>query len=192
VQLPGFNICGQGSGPAANSEVRRKHRWKFLTLGRGNGGFSASELLYLMSASRPSFKFEEPEMHHDQEVTRFAGKQDWEPITLKWYDIEQTPDVSAGLYAWLETVTNIASANVNTPANYKRTAQLAMTDGTGQETETWQICNTWPSSVNWGELDYTATDLATIEATMRYDRAVRACRSAPAAQQFGPTCGYQF
>ena len=131
-------------------------------------------------------------MHHNQEQAYFAGKQSWEPITLKWYDVEQDPDVSAGIYSWLESVTNIPSANVNPPAFYKRTATLSMVDGFEQPTETWSISNTWPQAVNWGELDYTATDLAVIEATMRFDRATRTCLAAPAPVNLGPTCGAQF
>ena len=84
--MPGFNINPfgggySGVGPSNTVEVRRKHRWVFETLGRGTGQFSQAELLILQSASRPSFKFEEPEMHHNQEVARFAGKQDWDPVT---------------------------------------------------------------------------------------------------------------
>jgi hypothetical protein len=187
--MPGFNICGSGGQVAATIETRRKHRWVFQTLGRGGGTFSEAELLVLMSAQRPNFKFEEPEMHHNQEVAYFAGKQSWEPITLTWYDTQQDPDVSAGIYAWLETVVNFASANVNPPSVYKKQATLAMVDGSGQASETWTICNTWPKEVNWGDLDYTSTEIATIEATMRYDRALKSCVAAPAPQTFGPSCG---
>jgi hypothetical protein len=190
--MPGFNICGTGDGPAATLETRRKHRWVFETLGRGNGQFSEAELLVLKSAQRPNFKFEEPEMHHNQEVARFAGKQDWEPITMTWYDVEQDPDVSSGIYAWLETVVNFASANVNPPAAYKRQAELAMVDGSGQTTEGWQICNTWPKEVNWGDIDYSDTEIATIEASMRFDRAIKSCVAAPGPNIFGPSCGFQF
>lgn len=191
--MPGFNVQGVGGGyspqgPSNNIEVRRKHRWVLETLGRGVGVFSQAELLVLQSASRPSFKFEEPEMHHNQEVARFAGKQDWDPVTLVWYDTEQSPDISAGIYQWLETVSNMESVAVAHPRFYKRTASLLWLDGTGQETERWTMYGTWPASVNWQEGDYTSTDLMTIEATMRYDRAVRSCRQVPNPRPFSPSC----
>lgn len=190
--MPGFNICGTGNGPSAQIEIRRKHRWLYNVIERGNGRFSEAELLVLLSASRPAFKFEQPEMHHNQEVAYFAGKQSWEPITLKWYDSEQNPDVSSGIYIWLESVSNLPTANVNPPSYYKRSASMSMVDGSGQPTETWQICNGWPAQVNWGEGDYSQTDLATIEATMRFDRAYRACRGAPAPNITPPSCGGAF
>jgi len=36
-------------------------------------------------------------MHHNQEVAKFAGKQEWDPVNLVWYDVEQNPDVSKGI-----------------------------------------------------------------------------------------------
>jgi len=198
LEIPGFNIAPfgggfSGQGPSNTLEIRRKHRWVFETLGRGAGQFSQTELLVLQSAARPSFKFEEPEMHHNQEVARFAGKQDWEPITLVWYDVEQSPDMSRGLYHWLETVVNMKSIGVAHPRFYKTSASLSMIDGLGQPDETWAIMGCWPSAINWQELDYTATDLMTMEATMRFDRAIRAtlsgaCVQVPAPVPITPSC----
>lgn len=175
-------------GPSNTIETRRKHRWVFESIGRGVGSFSQAELLVLQSAQRPTFKFEEPEMHHNQEVARFAGKQDWEPVTMTWYDAQQDPDVSRGIYHWIETVVNMQSIAVAHPRLYKRTASLLMLDGTGQPTESWTMLGTWPSTCNWQELDYTSTDIQTIEATMRYDRAVRNCVGAQTPQPITPNC----
>jgi len=190
--MPGFNINGSGgqtsNSPAHTVEVRRKHRWFFETLGRGTGVWSQSELLMLQSASRPSFKFDEPEMHHNQEVARFAGKQSWEPVTLKWYDGEQNPDISKGIYHWLETVVNMESIQVAHPSNYKRSASLVVSDGTGQANERWSMYGTWPAAINWQELDYSATELLTCEATLRYDRAVRQCVQSPGPRTISPSC----
>lgn len=178
--MPGFNINGggaeaDGNGPSNTIEVRRKHRWLFSVLKRGPRDFSNQARLTLQSASRPSFKFEEPEMHHNQEVVRFAGKQDWDPVTLVWYDVQQNNDNSAEIYAWIESVVNMKTIQVAHPISYKQIARLEMTDGFGFSTETWTMYGTWPQACNWQELDYTSTDLQTIEATMRYDRAIREC-----------------
>ncbi len=191
--MPGFNIMPYGGGysaqgPSNTLETRRKHRWVFESIGRGTGTFSQAELLVLQSASRPSFKFEEPEMHHNQEVARFAGKQDWDPVTMTWYDVQQDPDISRGIYHWIETVVNMQSIKVAHPRLYKRTAKLIMIDGAGAATESWTMLGTWPKDCNWQELDYTSTEIQTIEATMRYDRAVRDCVGAAAPQPIAPNC----
>ena len=170
--MPGFNVVNAGgdpNGPSNTIEIRRKHRWLFETL----GPVSPQALLILQSASRPSFKFEEPEMHHNQEVAYFAGKQSWDPITLVWYDSEQNPDISGEVYNWLGSVTDLQSVTVNTPSAYKSDAQLSVTDGAGNSNEQWNMYGCWPSAVNFQELDYSSTDLLTCEATLRYDRAIR-------------------
>jgi hypothetical protein len=178
--MPGFNVCGfgyQGFGgqPSNVLEPRRVHRWVFTTIGRGLGVFQQRELLVLKTATRPQFKFEDVKMEHNQETVHFAGKQSWELVELTWYDIEQDPDISRGVYQWLETVVEIKTANVNHPRNYKRNATLAIIDGTGQITESWNMCGTYPESIDWGKLDYGTSDILTVSAKMRYDRAMRQC-----------------
>ena len=127
-------------------------------------------------------------MHHNQEVAYFAGKQEWESCKLVWYDSEQQPDTSAGIYNWIETIVNMQIIGVSAPTNYKRTAELDMLDGGGGITETWTMYGTWPEACNWMELNYTTSDLLTLEATMRYDRAVRSCLSALSPYASTPSC----
>jgi hypothetical protein len=173
--MPGFTIGGQGGGPNNVVETRRKHRWIFQTLADGAFQGGREALLILQSASRPHVTFEEPEMHHNQEKAYFAGKHAWEPITLVWYDGEQSPDVSSEVYTWIDSgvLSSFGSANVNPPNQYKKDSTLQMLDGAGAPTETWNILGCWPQDVNWGDLDYTNTEIQTIEVTMRYDRAIR-------------------
>ena len=171
--MPGFSINGTGQGPSAVIETRRKHRWLFRTIA-DDQYISRVQCLILQSAQRPNFKLDEPEMHHNQEVAYFAGKQTWEPVTLTWYDAEQEMDVSRAIYLWLNSVVNLELADVAPPRNYKKQAELGMTSGVGYDTsETWMMHNCWPKEVNWGELDYTNTEICTIEVQMRYDRALK-------------------
>lgn len=184
--MPGFNVNGAGgTGPSNMIEIRRKHRWTFTVL----GNFSQQELLVLQKASRPSFEFEEPELHHNQEHAYFAGKQKWDPVTLVWYDIEQDPDISAAVYRWLGTVVDLNTVNVAHPSTYKKQAQLQSEDGFGRTDETWIMYGCWPKSVNWQELDYGSTDLQSVEASMRYDRAIRQCINVSGATATQSNCG---
>ena len=172
--MPGFMVVGDGGGersPENTAEVRRKHRWSFITMG---GIGNPSILLVLREAQRPNFKLEEPDMHHNQEQVYFAGKQSWDPIKLTWYDIEQEPnDVSKAMWDWLQKTVQFPKINVQIPSNYKQQATLQMENGAGTETETWKLFGAWPKEMNWQDLNYTSTDLATIECTLRYDRAER-------------------
>jgi hypothetical protein len=168
--MPGFKICGKGDGPNHVSEVRRKHRWLFKTF---ENMVTPQVLLVLKAATRPQFDLEQPEMHHNQEVIYYAGKQKWEPCKLSWYDVEQDPDVSKAIYEWLQKFINLDTANVEVPNTYKKLAELSMVNGQGESKETWKMCGAWPASINWGDLDYSNTELQMIEVTIRYDRATR-------------------
>jgi len=169
--MPGFNICATGDGPSATNEMRRKHRWIFETLGKGGSTFfSETSLLYLKTAQRPHPKFEEVVMHHNQEQAKFAGKTSWEPLKLTWYDSEN-PDSSKEIYEWFQAISDFTTANVNPPSEYKREGVLAMLNGMGVPTQRWKICNSWPQDGNWDDLDYTDSEICTIEVQVLYDRA---------------------
>ena len=164
------------NAPSNMLETRRKHRWVFTSIPAFD---KPSFLLVLKSAARPQFKFEEPVMHHNQEQVYFAGKQSWEPIDLVWYDAEQPDDVSEAVWKWLgsadksQSVGIFDEANVRRPDQYKIDAELSMVDGMGDSTEKWTLKGTWPQKVNWEDLAYDNTEIATITVTVRFDRAVR-------------------
>jgi len=172
--MPGFNIGGSGgeqiiSGPNSVSEPRRTYRWIFETL----DGMNQNALVYLKTCSRPNVTLEPIEMHHNQERAWFAGRTNWEAISMNWYDIEQDLDTSQSIYDWLEVTTQIPDANVSLPSTYKKKGKLQMTDHEGSAKETWELHNCWPTNVNWNELDYSTNDIVLISVSMRYDRAVR-------------------
>lgn len=176
--MPGFNIAGSPNPnePRSLTEIRRKHRWLFTTFAPDN--LFQGVLLFLQKASRPNFKYEEPVMHHDQEQIYYAGKQSWEPITISFYDAEQNPNVSLEIHRWVRSVTTSGlqagqPVTVAPPVGYKRDATLESTDGAGIPTESWELKGCWPKETNWGDLDYTNTDLQMVEVTFRFDRAIR-------------------
>ncbi len=178
--MPGFKIGGKGAADIANTvETRRKHRWVFQALNAAadGAGLKPNILIVLQKCARPSFSFEEPQMHHDQEQVYFAGKQTWEPIAMSFYDVVGAEnDVSEAIWNWLNSAVDVhgdAAGTVKLPSEYKADADLSMIDNTGKPEETWKLFGCWPKEVNWGELNYTDTEIQLIEVTMRYDRANR-------------------
>lgn len=177
--MAGFNIQGGiGNGNKNNVvESRRKHRFLFRLVGE----MGPSECVYLKTASRPKFDFEEAIMHHDQEEAYFAGKQKWTGITFEWYDIQQNPDISAKLYAWLNIVNpsiKLTSGGcVNAPSIYKKQGNLQMTCGERNASdEEWDFYGMWPKQCDWQNLSYAdggAESICTIKVETRYDKAVK-------------------
>lgn len=177
--MAGFNIQGGINNGNKNNvvESRRKHRWLFTLV----GAMTQSECVYLKTANRPKFEFEEAVMHHDQEEAYFAGKQKWNTLSLEWYDIQQNPDISAKLYDWLNIVNPTLKASsggcVYPPSIYKKEGNLKMTCGEGGSSdEEWNFYGLWPKSCDWQQLSYTdggADSICTIKVEARYDKAIR-------------------
>lgn len=184
--MPGFQVDGSAVNAENKNnrvETRRKHRWRFQT-----GFLSQGEWVYLEKAARPSFSLETPEMHHDQEVASFAGKQSWEEITLEFYDTvgDNGPDMTDRLYQWIAGGANNAGADgtgsvvnlegtvtVNLPSGYKTDVTLQMTDGQGEVLDEWTLFGAWPKSTNWNDLDYSNTEIQRVTTVLRYDRATK-------------------
>jgi hypothetical protein len=119
-------------------------------------------------------------MAHNQEDSYFAGRQKWDPCKLSWYDVQQSPDCSKAIWNWLNMVNEIDKVCVHAPGasggtqpGYKGVGELSMIDGCGVANERWRMYGIWPQQVNWKELDYSNTEIALIEVTARFDRAVR-------------------
>jgi len=176
--MPGFNIEGAWSeGPPHQTELRRKHRWLFTVVGVPDPGKNRATL-FLQKCTRPTVKYGEAIMHHDQEQAYFAGKTEWEPITLDFYDAEQDPDVSQWIWDWVcggeqTSVADIAAVTVARPNQYKKQGKIEMRDGRGSATERWKLEGMWPQETNWGELDYSTSDIAMVTVKCRFDRAIR-------------------
>lgn len=125
---------------------------------------------YVKLAARPSLSVEETELNFLNAKTWIPGKASWETMTVTYIDVA-TAD-SAPLFNWLASVYNFTDpVNLgmgSSRADYTATAILKLWDGCGGLLETWTMKDVWPTSINFGELDYASSDEATIELTLRY------------------------
>jgi hypothetical protein len=166
------------------AEFRRKHRWRVQMEGTG---ITPQDWLYLQKAARPSFKYNEAQVHHNQEVAYFAGKQEWDPVELIFYDASgdggQNGNMSQLIWNWLAESGGgnpgiVSAGNVRTPSEYKKKMIIEMLDGLGGSDaskggETWELFGAWPVSSNWNDLDYTNTEIQLVTVSLRFDRAIR-------------------
>jgi phage tail-like protein len=77
------------------------------------------------------------------------------------------------MWDWLNKVTDMNAITVAIPQEYKKQASLVMTKGDGSVSEKWTLFNCWPKELDWKDLDYTNSEIATVAVSMRYDRAKR-------------------
>ena len=189
----GINM-GLGLIGGADVVFKRKYRWTF-TIQPYCG--SAIPSAFVKIAARPNFTVEDTEINYLHGKMWIPGKASWETMTVTYYDVGGSGTNGGGnalvngLFSWLTTVYNFAdpvglaqSSKIGNGAGsggYSADGELNLYDGCGTVMESWLLQNMWPSAVNFGELDYSSSEEATIELTLRY-----------AQVTFTPGCGGSF
>lgn len=150
---------------------KRKFRWMLIidgisgSLGDEKGVIKA---LPPLRSSRPSLSFKEMEAQHLNETIYFPSKPEWKPIPLSLYDIKKTENPVVN---WLKDIYDAKGGTWSPSLNSKKDCTLQMYDGCGDVIESWIFENAWPQNIEFGELDMGASDVMTIDLTLRYDRA---------------------
>lgn len=185
---------GYISGEKGRTSVfKRKFRWT-LSLGEYLGGAVGDEAVsqymwYARVANRPTLTVEATPIDHLHEKHHISGKPVWETIGITIYDVKFDPEIGSAsaselaLHRWLNSVWQFTDSAQLSSANYapfdmgdhnneyKKDITLRMLDGHGGTMESWILSGAWPESTNWGDLDYSTSDTADVETTIRFDRA---------------------
>lgn len=125
---------------------------------------------YVKLAARPSLSIEETEINFLHGRTWLPGKASWETMTVTYIDVA---DFDMGpLFSWLTSIYNFADpVNLQMGSqrrDYTATALIKLWDGCGNLLELWTLRNVWPTTINFGELDYSSSEETTVELTLRY------------------------
>lgn len=172
-----------GIGLLGNAKIifKRKFRWTFEIKGICGGKTIPPNFVKL--ASRPNLSIEETEINYLNAKTFIPGKGTWEPITVTYYDVAATiggDGVSdpINILNWIVSVYGFYNRQEDPDRlymgpfreAYAGTAILVMYDGSGEPLEEWTLGDVWPTSVNFGDLDFASSDTADIELTLRYSQ----------------------
>ena len=178
-------MASMGIGVLGDSKAvfKRKFRWTFaLSVPCGTGNIPET---IVKVANRPSLTIEETEINYLHGKMWIPGKASWETLSVTYYDVVNAGtggDVS-NLYGWLATVYNFNDPDGNVTMSsrkgtgsigtgYAGTGTLTMYDGCGAPMEQWTLSHVWPQSINFGDLDYSSSEEANIELTLRYSTAI--------------------
>ena len=156
---------GIGALGAPGVIIKRKFRWVFA-MSTPCGNIPG---IYCRSASRPSLEVESTQIDFLNATTWVPGKGRWQPITVSFIDVADIQ--MQGLYNWIATVYNFTDPvglSQGEKADWNGTAFLNMLDGCGNVLETWGLGSCFPTSINFGDLSYESSDLATIELTLKF------------------------
>lgn len=160
----GIGVVGR-----ADMTFKRKFRFTFEILGFCNNEKNKVPEHFVTVASRPNLSIEETEINHLNAKTWIPGKASWETITVSYMDVAN--DEMRTLWNWLATMydfTDPVQLSQGEKRDWNATGILNMYDGCGTLLEGWELQHMWPTSINFGEVDYSTSDIATIELTLRF------------------------
>ena len=126
---------------------------------------------FVASGSRPSITIDEVEIPFLNTSTFVAGRFLWETIDVTFRD-PIGPSAAQALMEWVRLHAESVTGRMGYAAGYKKDVELELLDPTGVVIEKWILQGTFLTGVNFNDLDYSSSDVADINATLRFDRAV--------------------
>lgn len=168
-----IGIPGIGTGIL---HPKLKNKWRVTFANIGGGADSQPVSMQATNVTRPTLSFEEVEMHRYNSRAWVAGKHNWEPMDLTLEDdisgtaaIVIQEQLQAQQYltgaegAWLATA--------GEGSQYKFVTYLDLMDGNEGAVERWTVEGCWILNADYGDLDYSASEAATITLQVRFDHA---------------------
>jgi hypothetical protein len=123
------------------------------------------------AANRPTVNQEAIELDHINLKRKFKGKTTWDDMTLTFYD----PIVPSGaqiVMDWIRLSHESITGRDGYAAFYKKDIGFYMLGPVGDKIEQWTIKGAFISSANFGEMDWSSSDMVNIEVTLSYDYAI--------------------
>jgi hypothetical protein len=149
-------------------EPLRKNRWLF----RFPADLGIQEW-WLQSAKRPSIKQPAKEIPFLNTSTYVLGRYTWDEMNITLFD-PIGPSASQAVMEWVRLHSESVTGRQGYACGYKRDCELEMLDPTGVVVSKWILKNTMCTSADFGDLQYSSDDLATITLGIRFDYAILA------------------
>jgi hypothetical protein len=160
----GIGVIGQ-----PDIVFKRKFRYTFELFGFCGNESNVVPEHFVKVAARPNLEVEETEINHLNAKTWIPGKASWQTITVTYYDVAN--EDMQFLYSWLATVydfTDPVGLKQGERRDWNASGVLSMYDGCGTLLETWEMQRTFPTGIDFGDVDYATSDIAEITLTLRY------------------------
>lgn len=133
--------------------------------------------MQVITADRPKLQFEEVILDRYNSRAYIAGKHTFEPVNIV-FETDVGTKVMNAIQQQLEHQQRLIAMQSATlmPANraggrYKFTTNIIQLDGGSTEYEKWYLEGCWFQNVDWGNLDYSASESVKATATIRFDHA---------------------
>ena len=132
----------------------------------------------VIDITRPSVTFEEMEVPVYNSRVYLVGKHAWDPVTVNLRD-----DVNGGVTKLVgeqlqKQFDFMEQASASSGIDYKFITRFEILDGgngasTPSVLETWELYGCFVQNVNYGDLNYSSSEPATVTLSLRFDNAVQ-------------------
>lgn len=153
-------------------KVKNRFRVTVTNFGIPNAAVALTQ--QVMTVGRPNVNFNPQTVHSYNSIAYYAGKAEWETLTLTVRD-DVTNAVSSLVGAQMQKQMNFFDQTVPLAAsNYKFGMLIDTLDGGDDTTlEEWVFEGCFLASVNYETFDYSSADAMTIEMSIRFDNATQ-------------------
>ena len=127
---------------------------------------------YLVKAmNRPTIQFETIALDHINVKRKLQGKADWQDIQITLYD-PIVPSAAQKVMDWIRLGHESITGRRGYADFYKKDITFYLLGPVGDKIEQWTLKGAFIQQANFGELDFTSNEVATIELTLAYDYAI--------------------
>ena len=156
-----------------------KYRFRVVLQGFGANGVATTELTkQVMDVTRPKVQFEEIEIPVYNSRIYLAGRHQWDPLTLNVRD-DATGNIQRLCGEQIQKQFDFfEQASAASGIEYKFTTVIEVLDGgNGTQTpnvlETFECYGCFVQNIDYGDMNYTSNEAATVNMSIRFDNAVQ-------------------
>jgi hypothetical protein len=162
-----------GRGGLLMPKLKYRFRVRFVNFGPIAGGLELTQ--QVMSCTKPSITYAEIPLDAYNSKAYVHGKHEWSTVDITLRDdITNVISKLVG-HQVQKQVNHFQQTAYAAGQNYKFNTIIEQMDGGNDVVlEQWNLEGCWITSVNWGDLDYSASDAQTIQMTVRFDNATQA------------------
>ena len=120
------------------------------------------------TANRPTIQFEKVTLDHINIKRQLKGKGEWQDVEITLYD-PIVPSAAQAVMEWVRLSHESLTGRDGYADFYKKDINLYMLGPVGDKIEQWTLKGAFISQANFGDLDFSSNDPATITLTLTYD-----------------------
>lgn len=192
-----FNMTVGSDNTAASQGLlmpKLQYRFRALFINFGVGGSTQELTKQVMDVTRPSVSFTEIPIDIYNSKMYLAGKHEWQATTINLRD-DASGSVAKLVGQQLQKQMDfVEQASAATGQDYKFQVNYEVLDG-GNGTlvpnvlETWELYGCFLQSVNYNNLNYGSSEMATIQLAIRFDNAIQSPLNSGVGVQVGRAFG---